>query len=468
MIPQIYHGTAPPSTHRMIAEYSILHDGICLNVYDGYENIAPSFKRIEGLGVKLFLDNGSFERYGECLAGKITDAEYNSPSAVTAYFKRITKEYEACLAASVAPANLIMTVPEVIGNTEATSEMQARFLPEYMAFAKDSGVSLIMALQFAPKALDWDAQARAAARGIAAQDPGRVARVGIPFGKDYGRHQTPKGFPVIEALFARGGTLAGREAHMFGLGSPMKHQKYAKGKSWIASTDAATLNRVSNYASYISRSGFILDIRDLKGERGKESEEAALAVMKADGILGLREWRGLSMAERYRINLENYDHVIQHIYSGAARPRQKADLLSFAERLPVKTMAVPVARQEARPSGITRLSDRPDAYFKSWPDGLVVNFVAFRRRLAKARLHVSNITEAYHPLEYAFAFDVDPGKGNRVEAVVDDITRWIQLSRIRPPSDIVVRFAPPSSVSIRIRGGIGWFHDVETLDDMWW
>jgi hypothetical protein len=190
--------------------------------------------------------------------------------------------------------------------------------------------------------------------------------------------------------------------------------------------------------------------------------------MKADGVFGLHEWRGLSMAERYRINLENYDHVIQHIYSGAARPRLKADLLSFAERLPVKTMAVPVPRQESRPSGMTRLSDRPDAYFKSWPDGLVVNFVAFRRRLAKSRLHVSTITEAYHPHEYAFAFDVVPAKGNHVEAVVDDITRWIQLSRIRPAGDIVARFAPPSSVSIRVRGGIGWFHDVETLDDMWW
>jgi hypothetical protein len=474
VIPQIYHGSAPPETHEVIAQHSTLGDGVCLNVYDGFDKIEASLKRIGRLGIKLFLDNGSFERFGKFNNGVITEEQYASPSAVSAYFKRVTKEYEATVAASAAPANLILTVPEVVGNATVTAEMQARFMPEYLALARDSGVSLITAWQFPPKALDWHDQAIAAARAIVRQDPGRVARVGIPFGKEFARYQNPRDWKLIEAMFGTG-IFTGRKAHMFGLGSPMKHAKFAKGRPWIVSVDASTINKLSTWASYMSRSGFVLDIRDLKGERGADRQEGSLAVFKADGM-ALGKWRAMSMAERFRVNLENFDHVIEHVYKGTGRPRSASvsDLLSFAEEAKgqVKAMAVPVPWQAGHASATAppRLRDRPDAYFKTLPDGLVLNFAAVRARLRRERLRVVSMAEEYSTSDYVLSFDVEPAIEARVAAVVGDIDRWLGLARVRPSNDIRVlhTIAPrehAGHVEIRVRGGIGWLHDVETRDD---
>lgn len=162
MIPQIYHGSAPPETHDVIAEHSTLGDGVCLNVYDGFDSIEADFKHVEKLGLKLFLDNGSFERFGDFIHGNLTEEQYASMSAVSAYFKRVTREYEAAVAASMAPANLILTVPEVIGNAGITAEMQARFWPEYLAMAKEHGVAMIMAWQFPRR--PWTGTTRPATR----------------------------------------------------------------------------------------------------------------------------------------------------------------------------------------------------------------------------------------------------------------------------------------------------------------
>lgn len=271
------------------------------------------------------------------------------------------------------------------------------------------------------------------------------------------------------------GILAGRKAHMFGLGSPMKHQKFAKGRAWIVSVDSSTINKISGWASYLSRSGFVLDIRDLKGERGDDRHKGSMAVFKADGM-DLRRWRAASMAERFRVNLENFDFLIDHIYKGTAKPKgaSVADLLSFAEGVKggVKALAMPQRYEAGRLAAAPpRLRDRPDAYFKTLPDGLILNFAAVRARLRRSRLRVVSMSEEYLPSEYVLTFKVEPAIEARVAAVVDDIDRWLGLARVRPASDIMMlhTISPREAtglVEIHVRGGIGWLHDVETRDDL--
>jgi hypothetical protein len=300
-----------------------------------------------------------------------------------------------------------------------------------------------------------------------------VARIGIPFGKEFTRYQNPKDWHVIEAMFGTG-ILAGRKAHMFGLGSPMKHQKFAKGRPWIASVDASTINKLSTWASYMSRSGFVLDIRDLKGERGEDRRKGSMAVFKADGMV-LSKWRALSMAERFRVNLENFDHIINNIYKGTGKPRSASvsDLLSFAEEAKgqVRAMAMPASWRAGHVPATAppRLRDRPDAYFKTLPDGLVLNFAAVRARLQRARLAVASMSEEFKLDEYVLSLLVEPGTEARIMEVADDIHHWLGLARIRPAGDIrLLRGGGTNygAIDIHVKGGIGWLHDVETRDDL--
>jgi hypothetical protein len=265
---QVYHGTSPAETHRIIASTPTPKDGVCLNIYQGYQVIAPSFARLEDLGLKIFMDNGSFERWRDFKKSKkISEKEYFSDKSARDYFKFVTDQYKLLLQASKHPGNLIITIPEVIGNAKATQNLQDEYMDEYKKLQNQYHFQMIVSMQFNPKAPDWVEQMKGSAKKLSrivkpAAEDGQ--RVGVPFGKDFASIQKPKTFAEVDEVFQKGGPLAGRTAHLFAAGTPKKITKFSK--SWVESVDASSLNLWSRDAHYVMRTtGEVVDVRDMKG-----------------------------------------------------------------------------------------------------------------------------------------------------------------------------------------------------------
>lgn len=323
MQPLFYHGSTTAGIHSIIAKHS--KDGICLNLKDGFDKMAEKFAYAESLNAPLMIDNGSIERYWAFNDGLISKEDYRSLSKGRAFFNFITGEYLKLFKASSNPANLLAVIPEVVGEGPLTVELQKEFLPKYLDMQAKHGFQIIVALQFDPRSFTWVEQMLESAAFISKTMPRNNLRlrIGFPFGKDSKRIQNKRNYAHIQQLFTVG-RLQGFKAHMFALGSPIKHFQFGKNRPWIMSCDASTVFRMSNYASYISREGYMLDKRDLKGEAHRKASKIrdSRAIIAREGYTW-QQWtdnKQFHLNDRYLVNLENYDHVLEQIYAGHMKP----------------------------------------------------------------------------------------------------------------------------------------------------
>ena len=337
---QIYHGTAPEDTHHIIKDTSFLDDGICLNIFHGFAKIKKTFAHAESIGLEIFMDNGSFERYTYAYSKseKIPaskriplDVYYNEKVA-DEYFEFINAEYQKLFDASTNPERLIITVPEVIASDDMTQKLQTKYLPLYKKLQKKYGFKMIVSLQFNPHVEEWAVGLGSSAKFIAKHvDVGKNIRVGVPFGNDFKIIQDLEQFKKVDAIFDPGGTLAGYGAHLFAAGSPAKVVKYVEG--WVDSVDSSTINNWARNAHYVTPEGKYVDIRDLQGKPktkgGKppsvETVKKAWAALKDNGI-DPTVWMARktpAMNWRYKVLLQNVDQMIAKAKGIPAPPRRK-------------------------------------------------------------------------------------------------------------------------------------------------
>ena len=351
---QIYHGTGPTDTHTIIKESSILNDGVCLNIYQGFDNIKDSFAKVEDLGVPIFMDNGSFERFKAAFPKEKKKKEteegddeieqteevkkpkgkkkpktplsiplpvYFSEQASIEYFDFVTEEYKKLFKASKNPQNVIITVPEVIASADLTKKLQRKYLPVYKKLQDQYGFKMIVSLQFNSHDDTWEHQMVESALFIAENvDPNNpnVQRVGMPFGLDFTAIQKKDRFKKVDSLFKLGGPLQGYGAHLFAAGMPIKVVTFTG--DWVDSVDSSTLNRMAQYAHYLSKDGYYFDIRDIQGRPkskqgkppSKETVDAIWNVMYNEGI-DPNKWMAAGTPAfnyRYRTLVENFDTVV--------------------------------------------------------------------------------------------------------------------------------------------------------------
>ena len=323
-IPQVYHGTGSPITHDIIKRQSVLGDGVCLNIDKGYKAIAKSFNNLENLNLKIFMDNGSFERFGKFLTKKISSDIYFSEQNAVEYFQHITDEYALLLPTSKHPQNLILTVPEVISNSALTEKLQKKYMPIYRKWQTKYGFQIIVSLQFNPKDPAWETEMIKSAKDVARLvDPTKGQRVGVPFGKDFKAIQNPTKFQKVDALFRAGGPLEGRTAHLFAAGTPAKLEKYAK--PWVQSVDASTLNKFARDAHYLTREGEYVDVRGLRGkpkQKNPTPNQIANAIQRQPIYLEKVQREGIdpfawmdnskwSWTDRYGLLVQRFDEAVQ-------------------------------------------------------------------------------------------------------------------------------------------------------------
>jgi len=357
---QIYHGTGPPDTHTIIKESSILNDGVCLNIFQGFDKIKKSFDNLERLSVPIFMDNGSFERFkaaygktkktkksesgeeGEDEPGEMEESDestkgkkkkagkqaikiplpvYHSEPASIEYFDHVTTEYEKLIKSSRNPQNLIITVPEVIANADITKKLQAKYLPVYKKWQDQYGFKMIVSLQFNSHEDTWEHEMMESAKFIAENvDPNNpnVQRVGMPFGNDFKPIQNKEKFKKVNAMFKLGGPLQGYGAHLFAAGMPIKVLSFTG--DWVDSVDSSTLNNMAKYAHYLSKEGYYFDIRDIQGRPkskegkppSKEIVDKIWEIMYSEGI-DPNKWMEAgtpAFNARYRMLVENFDTVV--------------------------------------------------------------------------------------------------------------------------------------------------------------
>lgn len=332
---QVYHGTSPPVTHQIIASMPAPKDGVCLNLNKGFKTISKKLDKLEKLGLKIFIDNGSFERFKAYKKKKISEADYFSDKNAIDYFKYITEQYQLLFQSSKHPENLIITIPEVIANAAMTQKLQKKYLPIYEKWQTKYGFKLIFAMQFDPRSPDWVSQMQGSAKALSkivkpASEDGQ--RVGVPFGKDFAKVQNPKSFAYIDQVFKPGGSLEGRKAHLFAAGTPKKITTYSK--PWVQSVDASSLNLWSRDAHYVMRTtGEVVDVRDMKGiPKAKQpwTDDQIIAAqgkihdaekkLRSEGIIA-KKWYDNDIttpAQRFTINLQNFDAIVAGLKMNAA------------------------------------------------------------------------------------------------------------------------------------------------------
>lgn len=324
---QIYHGTAPKATHEIVRAESELKDGICLNIFRGFAKIKKDFANAEDLGLQIFMDNGSFERFGLAFSKKTKPEKkiplnvYFSENNAAKYFEYVTDEYKKLFEASTHPERLIITVPEVIASGPSTQKLQAKYLPTYKKLKEIYGFKIIVSMQFNPHDDKWATEMADSARFIAANiniNDRSGQRVGVPFGNDFKVIQNLERFNKVDDLFTQKGALEGHGAHLFAAGSPQKVLKFAK--DWVDSVDSSTVNNWSKYAHYLDDNGKYIDIRDMQGRAktkkgsppSKETVKAIWARIRAEGVEpSLWMARGtIAQNWRYQVLLMKVDYII--------------------------------------------------------------------------------------------------------------------------------------------------------------
>lgn len=518
---QIYHGTSPIDTHKIIAETTAPPHGVCLNIFHGFKVIARPLENLERLGIKIFIDNGSFERFRSFLDKEISEKDYFSEDEAVKYFKKITEEYALLFQASKKPQNLIITLPEVIANAKMTQNLQEQYMPIYKKWQDKYGFQIIVAMQFDPRSPEWIEQMQGSALALSkivkpADEDG--ARVGVPFGNDFRSIQKPAAFENINKEFQPGAILEGRTAHLFASGTPTKLKKF--GKPWVESVDASSLNKWAIDAHYFMKTtGKVIDVRDMRGipkvpkpwsycsrckktyqvkikelktcpkcgetpipiwtptqiENAKKKIPIARAALRSEGIV-MEDWydnNKTSINERFRINLENFDHVMKSVkrpnasnrasVSLANGIRTEKQLLYYLKAQGIIDGKSQLKRgikiemehtnnpRKARRIAMDHLVEFPTYYRKktglpalevsleqqrlnrakaSWryivrsPTGLIFNMDDVRKRLDASGLSIEKVTEKFGNHDWIYELSikvspVDPAKLKRVEKSID-------------------------------------------------
>jgi hypothetical protein len=322
--PIVYHGTTPYKTHLILKEFEE-RNGVTLNLYKGFSKIKRSFEKIEELGLVVFIDNGSFERFREFTRKKtICERDYFSFEKASEYFKYITGEYEKLFKFSKKPENLIITIPEVIASSDVTQKLQAKYMKTYKAWQDRYGFKMIVSMQFNPKSYEWEEQMRSSAKYIDKNFP-KTVRIGIPFGEDFKSIQNKDSYRKVEDLFDDQSVLDEFNAHLFATGTPPKIRKFGT-KHFIHSIDASTMNRISGFASYVSyKTARIIESRCLRGinKKGekipKAKQDECLNILKAENIDPAWWLDGSSFEERFKINVKNLNLAIKNIKEGKVK-----------------------------------------------------------------------------------------------------------------------------------------------------
>lgn len=270
-----YFGTASPETFNIIDKHDKKDKlGVCINMYRYDKNLLKRLKRLEELNLDVFVDNGSFERFGKMLKQKITPEEYLDKDACNRFFERITKNYEKLLEESKKPQNIMLTIPEVIGSQELTQELQLKYIDTYKKFQEKYKCKLITSLQFNAKGSDWFKELEEGSDFIQKHIPKKWI-IGIPFGNDFKVISDPRSkkarenFAKVRKVFKT--KLKGYQIHLFACGSPTKLEQFAiPSEDIIYSVDASTLMHMSKDSHYFNKNkGRVIDIRYLTGKMGK-------------------------------------------------------------------------------------------------------------------------------------------------------------------------------------------------------
>lgn len=307
---KIYHGTTPKSTHKIISEES--NHGVCLNLFNGYKKIIKTHKYLESIKVPLFIDNGSFERFGQFLKGELSVDEYFNYDTAYSYFVKTTEEYKVLLESSINTREIILTIPEIIGNGELTQKLQKEFIPQYLELEKKFDCEIIIALQFNPKSENWKKEIDETAIFIKNNAP-KSWVVGIPFGNDFKIIQNEDNYKKIVEVFNN--ILSGYFAHLFACGTINKIKKFAK-YSFIKSIDSSSINLWSRNAHYLSyTTEKLIDIRHLRGIKCSERLTAIKhSILKNEGINPNFWMNECNTSCRFRINLKNYIRILNIIF----------------------------------------------------------------------------------------------------------------------------------------------------------
>lgn len=304
----IYHGSDPKRTHSIISTYK--NNGVCLNLFNGLKKIESKLKNLDNLDAPIFLDNGSFERFHLFLKNKITKDEYESYDKIKEFYDRITMEYNTILNMVSKPENIILTLPEVISNSDLTIRIQSEYRNKYRLMEQKFGCKIIISLQFIPTKKLWFSSIIESAIYIRENTPFSW-RVGIPFGNDFKIIQNENFLHVVN-IFST--ILKNRHAHLFGCGTINKIKRFAK-YNFIFSVDASSVNLWSRNHHFLSQSTHrLLDIRAILG-RIKISESTLKKtrnIMANDGIT-YDLWENQDILTCFSINLQTLNLVLENI-----------------------------------------------------------------------------------------------------------------------------------------------------------
>jgi len=304
----VYHGSSPKITHEIVSDHS--NHGICLNLDKGFNKIKNKFDYLEEMQVPIFIDNGSFERFNKFLKGKMEASEYFNYNECRTYFQKITDEYLKLFKASKNPENIIITIPEVIGNSELTQKLQSEFLEQYVEMQLYYYCKIIVSMQFDPNSDNLKEEIRNSANWIS-QNINVDFKIGVPFGNDFKKIQNSDCMDYIDELF--NGLLFGYTAHLFACGTINKVKKFVIPYYWIDSIDASSINVWSTHK--------IIDIRNITGKRGKQSlNDKKKAIMKSEGIDANNWSNEMKFGERFKINLKNFISILTEILNYQNKP----------------------------------------------------------------------------------------------------------------------------------------------------
>lgn len=308
----VYIGTSSKSTFEIISRNNgDMKFGVCLNMFKFNNSLINKFRFLESLDIPLFMDNGSFERFGLFLKGEMDAGDYFNYQNARQFFVRITDNYKELLETANKPEDIILTIPEVIGSMEITQALQSEFISIYEDLQEKYGCKIIIALQFNPNTEEWINEVEEASifvRDNVKQD----WIVGIPFGNDFKTIQKVDNFNVISNVFRT--TLKGYKAHLFACGALGKIEKFVlPNTDFIYSIDASSMMNIAKYSHYLSvRSKCVHDIRALKGKKCKiETQTKKLDDMKEDSGMTLEDWENKNYSERFEITIQNFQAIIE-------------------------------------------------------------------------------------------------------------------------------------------------------------
>ena len=309
---KIYFGTSVKNTFDLIYKINNYNFGICLNLFKYDNSFIKKFNYLEKKQMNIFLDNGSFERFKMFLKNEINAENYFNINNSRAFFNQITKNYENILNKSINPKNIILTIPEIIGNSEITQILQKEFKLKYHKFKQKFNCKIIVSLQFNPKK-DWVDEIENGAKFIKNNFDNSYI-VGIPFGNDFRVLHNKRSFDIVINIFHS--ILNTYKAHLFACGSIPKIKNFVlKNQNFIYSIDASSIMNIAKYSHYLSKQSHkVLDIRALKGKTVKyETMIKKQQELYNDSNLTLEQWCKIKYINRFEKIISNFNQIIIYI-----------------------------------------------------------------------------------------------------------------------------------------------------------